>query len=258
MHDTCRRSIAALILAAALVACDDAVVDPRAPGGAADKGGGDRDGRDDGSDDDDGGDADGSGDDGTGGHGTGGDGDDQDDGAAWLVDTCVAACAVAADCSLGLPAYDADNYACVAGGCVYAGCNTEAECDALDAQGTSFTCGASGYCELECATPADCSNGAGAYGPDHYACTNGVCAYLGCTSDADCVAANNGTSVCVALADGFRTCRVACDVPADCAVDGAPFDADNYACEQGGCRWTGCHTDAECGAWVDGYVCRAP
>ena len=45
------------------------------------------------------------------------------------VPTCVTACQTAVDCDMGLGgAYDADNYDCVDGGCVWIGCHTSREC----------------------------------------------------------------------------------------------------------------------------------
>ena len=37
-------------------------------------------------------------------------------------------CATAADCDAQLLAYDADNYSCTDGVCIYSGCNNDADC----------------------------------------------------------------------------------------------------------------------------------
>ena len=46
------------------------------------------------------------------------------------VPTCQLGCGVQADCSLGTPAFDADNYSCQDGLCVYQGCLSDEECEA--------------------------------------------------------------------------------------------------------------------------------
>jgi hypothetical protein len=51
----------------------------------------------------------------------------------------------------------------------------------------------------------------------------------------------------------------ACNQAADCAAAGVPaYDASHYACDNGACTYTGCHSDAECKALVnkDAYACR--
>lgn len=42
--------------------------------------------------------------------------------------TCVMSCATAADCDSPFLAYDADNYLCTDGVCIYSGCKNDAEC----------------------------------------------------------------------------------------------------------------------------------
>jgi len=50
--------------------------------------------------------------------------------AAGGADQCQPGCTTAADCDLGSAAYDADNYTCEGGLCVYSGCNSDDECQA--------------------------------------------------------------------------------------------------------------------------------
>ncbi len=106
--------------------------------------------------------------------------------------TCLLACGKAADCDIGGGvAYDADNYSCEQGACLYTGCNSDAECQSLgkyvchDFSGTSF-------CALTCITASDCDYGGGAaYDADNYSCDSGVCVYTGCNSDAECKSLGN-------------------------------------------------------------------
>lgn len=44
---------------------------------------------------------------------------------------CLPACSTSADCNLGSAPYDSDNYDCLGGVCVYSGCNSLAECQAM-------------------------------------------------------------------------------------------------------------------------------
>ena len=99
-------------------------------------------------------------------------------------------CDAPADCDLGAgPAYDADNYACVSGGCVYQGCNTTSECQTLG----DYVCHDAGlgtrHCFPACAGPADCDLGAGpAFDADNYTCDEGACLYAGCNDTSECAA----------------------------------------------------------------------
>jgi len=52
-----------------------------------------------------------------------------------------------------------------------------------------------------------------------------------------------------------RACFAECVTPADCSQNVPSMDADNYASEEGGCRYTGCNSDAECQA-IGPWVCR--
>ncbi|HEX6767349.1 MAG TPA: hypothetical protein VF103_17745 [Polyangiaceae bacterium] len=107
---------------------------------------------------------------------------------------CIPGCSVSADCSLGIPAYDADNYTCDNGGCIYRGCNNDMECDALIA-GRVCRRDASGYgsCWEPCLSASDCILNGAAYDEDNFTCTGGLCTYVGCHSDAEC----NGTGPAV-------------------------------------------------------------
>jgi hypothetical protein len=111
-------------------------------------------------------------------------------------------------------------------------------------------------CQQSCSTAADCAaaTATGAFTADHYRC-DGLCHYLGCRSDAECTVSFGATGhtyrcagqPCVAL----KFCQVGCNTPADCQVEqvvSGAFGADNYACDQGLCRYLGCFSDAECTA----------
>jgi hypothetical protein len=59
--------------------------------------------------------------------------------ASMTVAYCVETCASSADCgSPATPAYSSDNYDCTGGYCVYAGCNSHAEC--VDSMGGEYGC----------------------------------------------------------------------------------------------------------------------
>jgi hypothetical protein len=51
-------------------------------------------------------------------------------------------------------------------------------------------------------------------------------------------------------------CTRQCTTSTDCSLGTLHFDADNYACEGGLCRYTGCNSDQECADALGPYVCR--
>lgn len=171
---------------------------------------------------------------------------------------CLPACSTAADCDLGSLPYDADNYACDAGTCVYQGCNDDAECQALGAYvcragADPLMLGAANICVQACSAVGDCVTASAPYDDDNYACVAGGCQYQGCNSDSECQAL--GDYVCHDAGFGVAFCQVACAAAADCDIGGGPaYDADNYTCEAGTCVYVGCHDDGECLALGD-YVC---
>jgi hypothetical protein len=183
---------------------------------------------------------------------------------------CRIGCTTASDCTSASPAFDADNYRCDAGACVYTGCNTDAECEASFSS-TAYRCSSvDGFrlCVQECAAPSDCGGGGGAFDADNYRCDAGACVYTGCNTDAECAASFSSSAyVCreavppdtgLPLPTARRNCVLGCTTSADCTTGTAAFDADNYRCEGGACRYSGCNDDAECRAsfMSSGYVCR--
>ena len=56
---------------------------------------------------------------------------------------------------------------------------------------------------------------------------------------------------------GIAVCQPGCTVLDDCVTGSPAFDADNYSCETGLCRYTGCVSDDECrGVFGSSYACR--
>lgn len=113
------------------------------------------------------------------------------------VRSCVQACAIPADCGSGTPAFDADNYRCDGGICVYEGCRDDVECEATF--GGAYGCftqeppetplpvpTADRNCVRRCTTPSDCGTDGGAFGADNYTCEGGACRYAGCNDDTEC------------------------------------------------------------------------
>lgn len=160
---------------------------------------------------------------------------------------CHATCAAPADCSQGTAAYDADNYDCDQGTCVWTGCNSTAECTETF-QSQTYTCAVRGQfdlpsCYATCTAPGDCALGASTlHDADNYDCEQGACVWIGCNATAECVDA---------LQDPDYVCRQGvcwpgCGTVADCTTGSSLYDADNYACVDDTCRWTGCNSTAEC------------
>ncbi len=102
-------------------------------------------------------------------------------------------------------------------------------------------------CYAACDEPADCALPVAYYDEDNFECDSGVCVYLGCHSDDECVDA--GLSVCVdAHGSGVPNCARGCEVAADCSLGVVGFGEANHECVDGGCIYIGCASDADCSA----------
>lgn len=171
------------------------------------------------------------------GTGTGG-------GAAAPADVCLPTCNSPNDCATpAAPAFDADNYTCDGGLCTYLGCHSDAEC-----QPSGLVCRPDAFltydiCVSPCQVPSDCDLGQPAYDADNYDCVQGGCVYTGCNDTAECQA--SGDLVCHDFGFG-AFCVEPCGAPSDCGTGQPAYDADNYACDEGICVYSGCNTDAEC------------
>lgn len=107
------------------------------------------------------------------------------------------------------------------------------------------------FCRRRCSTPVDCvaPGAVPAFDTDNYACVDGVCDYLGCRNDAECVATYSDVSVCRPAMNGVPKCVTSCTVDADCSTQqttSGAFDADNYVCREHQCVYLGCLSDDEC------------
>jgi hypothetical protein len=185
---------------------------------------------------------------------------------------CVAVCTTAVDCAAGSAAFDVDNYACDKGTCRYVGCKSDDECRSSFASSQYVCRSVSGSttptCVHDCTTASDCAvaSGGGAYDADNWSCESKSCKYLGCNTDAECTSSFPGAYVCRVLSvpgldplpTATKNCVKACSTVADCNTPSPAFDADNYVCESGACRYTGCRTDEECKSTFSkpGYACR--
>ena len=195
---------------------------------------------------------------------------DPDGGPVATTPFCRVGCSAPADCATPtVPLYDAAHYACEDGTCRWTGCQADVECQA--SLGPTYACRpvlGLMQCVQVCATTSTCGAGTPAFDADNYACTGGVCEYAGCRSDAECQGTFMSTRyVCrrvprpgtgLALPSAAMNCVLGCTGAADCATASGAFDADNYACLEGACVYTGCRGDAECqSAFANPrYVCR--
>lgn len=184
--------------------------------------------------------------------------------------SCRPTCSAPADCATPqVRAYDEDNWRCTDRACEYAGCNSTDECRDLGAQYTCRAIDASSSfrtCLPGCASNGECGTDDGAYQDANFTCEDGVCRWDGCRTDDECTRSLDraGTGqrwLCRATTAGgsFRACYQACARPADCVTAAQPIvDEDNWACEDGACRYRGCLGDAECRATFmsQAYVCR--
>jgi hypothetical protein len=101
-------------------------------------------------------------------------------------------------------------------------------------------------CKPRCTSVADCGNGTPVADEDNYRCEDGGCRPLGCASDAECQSQISGTVCRFSFFYGVPNCEPVCNSVADCADDSILYDADNYRCADGACRYLGCNNDAEC------------
>jgi len=197
---------------------------------------------------------------GEGGTGTGGSGEG---GAAPSFPYCLHTCAAPADCASAGAVNDADNYACKNGECEWLGCNSTAECvQAFNSQ--SYGCGvlpglSIPSCYHTCASPADCASPSALYGVDNYACTGGLCQWLGCNTTDECAQAYMNPAYACGAVKGipYNTCYHTCSSVSDCVLPGPLYGADNYECNGGQCEWLGCNSTAECteAFMSPSYVC---
>jgi hypothetical protein len=109
------------------------------------------------------------------------------------VPTCVESCTVPSDCVSPSPLFDTDNFQCFGGGCRWAGCNSDSECQDAFADPTYVCEAQTGLPFLNCVKPcsfdSDCTAATlPAFDADNYSCTNARCRYLGCFSTAECEA----------------------------------------------------------------------
>lgn len=105
---------------------------------------------------------------------------------------CTPACTTAADCAAGTStesAFDSDNYKCENSRCVYAGCNSDSECQ--NGGLNSMRCVPEKYgektlsiCVQNCTSPADCANAV--YPAELYLCEDQLCKMKSCESDEWC------------------------------------------------------------------------
>lgn len=191
------------------------------------------------------------------------DGGTQDAGAGPVASYCFPACSNANDCSLGTPLQDADNYSCTSGVCEWQGCNSTQECLDTFRVSSGFVCSSAvnglPNCLESCADASDCEKPSPIYGPGHWSCRSSACVWTGCLSDQECTDAFSDLRYGCDPSTMPRTCVLRCTAPSDCTQPGSSlFDADNYACTGGFCRWTGCNSDSECRAGFNDtrYVCR--
>jgi hypothetical protein len=104
-------------------------------------------------------------------------------------------------------------------------------------------------CELSCVTSEDCTTfGDAVKGPDNYACSEGLCQYLGCKSDGECLEAYNPGWTCKKLTnDAVPLCHPPCTTAGDCVDPNSPLnDSNNWSCNGGACEHRGCTSDDEC------------
>ena len=184
------------------------------------------------------------------------------------ISVCLTQCEVAADCDLyngQYTVYDANHYSCTGGGCVWLGCNSDAECAQLQA---GYKCHPQPFtdfksCVPSCSSNLDCSLVAAGtlYDTDNYECAEGACVFTGCNTDSECQEAQGQSFLCVDPFNiGQKSCYQSCASSNACGnPDAGPaYDANNYQCNNGLCIYSGCISDDECAETFDAMVCVEP
>lgn len=105
---------------------------------------------------------------------------------------CTPECTTASECAAGETtdnAFDLDNYKCENNRCVYAGCNSDAECqygglDYMRCVPEQYGGKTLKICAQGCNTPADCANAV--YPEELYLCEEGLCKMKSCESNEWC------------------------------------------------------------------------
>jgi hypothetical protein len=183
---------------------------------------------------------------------------------------CLPTCRAPADCEIVPGAFDADNYTCDDGACVWRGCNSSAECE--ESFGPDQACadvlGGLATCVTSCSVAADCPPvfpTDALHDEDNYECVDGACKWAGCQDSAECqevyerddyaCATYPGTDIVIGIDVDY--CYQTCETAADCAVEPPLDDVDNFACTEGLCIHLGCNSTEECveAAMSDEYVC---
>jgi hypothetical protein len=112
-------------------------------------------------------------------------------------------------------------------------------------------------CATPCEVPDDCTTGSLLTDADNWECTGGRCAYLGCSSDAECQQTFGNPDFVCSQAGPLPTCQSTCAAPIDCATATPLTDEDNWDCQANACVYRGCVSDLECqdALQAANYVC---
>ena len=117
-----------------------------------------------------------------------------------LVPICLTTCTSVDDCYTedSPPQYDADNYQCDDGVCVYTGCISDWECE----QSGDYSCvyyevTDTMLCQYACENVADCDLGTEAFDSDNYDCVDGACLWTGCNTTEECTMTYSAEYECI-------------------------------------------------------------
>lgn len=113
---------------------------------------------------------------------------------------------------------------------------------------------ATNQCLQTCTEPKDCTSGeirdpdGWDMSTDNFACVEGVCEYLGCNDDLECMGwdADPARSHCRDVPGDGRRCVALCDEKADCNDSSLPPQYATGDCIDEVCVYTGCVSDESC------------
>lgn len=193
------------------------------------------------------------------------------------VSQCAPACETSSDCTkepAGPGAFGPEEWRCLQGGCVYAGCSSDDSCKESLGKSLDVTCNTKispPSCDFLCDGNENCGFSSdpdgGALGDDNYTCDEQTCRYDGCKGDEECAISYLSFPQnyhCQPFEQGPPRCVPTCTTADDCYLadpPGGAYGLDNWECTQGACRWLGCFSDEECDISTPGTskrVCLPP
>ena len=103
-------------------------------------------------------------------------------------------------------------------------------------------------CVRTCGVASDCPKAGAnpAFDGNNWDCVSGRCRWLGCLNDGECASFGGVCRLKFLSNADVMTCAEGCTSTTECVETLESVNLDNWSCVEGGCKYVGCHTDAEC------------